>query len=203
MTNSDDLAPSGDTYDLLMEAAYHTLCDYGYGDFSLRKVAARAGKSRGLVHYHYDSKNDLLVSLLDYLINEFESKFNGSAEASPADQLDSLLKWIAFGPDVAGRDGTAYFTAIFELRAQAPYDATIRKRLTQNFETVRDRCVSILRAGIESGEFRPVDPNQTATFIVAAVDGARNTDLTLNTNETVEATLLAIERFIFDYLTSE
>jgi AcrR family transcriptional regulator len=192
-----------DTHSLLMEAAYHTLCEHGYAEFSLRKVAAEADKSRGLVHYHYDSKTDLLVSLLDYLIGRFEDRFEDRPTQSAVDRLDDVLEWVAFGPRLFGRDGDAYFTAIFELRAHAPYHDALCERLTQNFETVRDRVAAVIEAGIDDGEFVPVEPLPTATLLVVAVDGARNTDLTMNTEETVDATLSAIETFVFDSLRAQ
>lgn len=197
--SADDL-DGGDTHALLMEAAYHTLCDYGYADFSLRKVAAEAEKSRGLVHYHFDSKDDLLASLLDHLIREFESRFDGDGADRPIERLRAVLEWVAFGPELEGRDGDAYFTALFELRAQAPYDDELRKRLTRNYEAVRNRCADAIRTGVEDGEFEAVDPERTAAFLVSAVDGARNAELTLDADGTREAALAAIEEFVFDVL---
>ena len=201
--DSDDRARTNDTQSLLVEAAYHTLCEYGYAEFSLRKVADDAGKSRGLVHYHYESKNDLLASLLDYLIGRFEDRFEESAGTSAIERLDDVLDWVAFGPALFGRDGRDYFTAIFELRAQAPYDDALRERLTRNYETVRDRIATVIRTGIDHGELVAVEPRTTATFIVVSVDGARNTDLTMDTDGTVETTLSAIEEFVFESLRRE
>lgn len=201
--DSDERAPEEDTRALLMEAAYHTLCDHGYAAFSLRKVAEAAELSRGLVHYHYESKTDLLVSLLDYLVAGFESRFEDPAEGSAIERLDAIVEWVAFGPGLFDRDGDAYFTAIFELRAQAPYEDAIRERLTRNYETVRDRIAAVIRTGIDDGELRPVEPEPVATFIVTAVDGARNTDLTMDTAGTVETTLSTVETFVFDALRAE
>ncbi|WP_396612831.1 TetR/AcrR family transcriptional regulator [Haloferax sp. S1W] len=198
--DSDDHTRENDTQSLLMEATYHTLCEYGYAEFSLRKVADEAGKSRGLVHYHYESKNDLLASLLDSLIERFEARFEDSEGTSAIQRLDNILDWVAFGPALFGRDSRDYFMAIFELRAQAPYDEAIRERLTRNYETVRSRVAAVIQAGIDDGELVPVDPQSTATFIVVSVDGARNTDLTLDTDEAVETTLTAIEEFVFESL---
>jgi len=99
-----------------MEAAYETLCEHGYGDFSLRTVAAQADKRRGVVHYHHDSKTDLLVSLLDYLIGRVKGRSQDLSNRSAVDRLEDSLEWVAFGPRPFGRDGDTYFTAMFELR---------------------------------------------------------------------------------------
>jgi AcrR family transcriptional regulator len=68
-----------------MEATYYTRCENGCTGLSLRKVAEEAEKSRGLVHYHYDSKSDLLASLLDYLVERFEVRFGEPEGASALD----------------------------------------------------------------------------------------------------------------------
>jgi AcrR family transcriptional regulator len=200
--SSEESDADGDTQTVLMRAAYHTLCDHGFAEFSLRKVAQESGKSRGLVHYHFDSKTDLVVSLLDYLVGQFESRFSEVEAGDAMDRLDDVLEWVAFGPELFGRSGDDYFTAILELRLRAPYDVAIRDRLTENYEIVVERIADIIRAGIDAGEFRHVDPVATATFVVVAVDGARNTDLTMGTDGTVETTLSAIETYVFESLTA-
>lgn len=196
----DEHERADDTRTVLIEAAYHTLCEHGYAEFSLRKVADEADMSRGLVHYHFESKIDLLVSLLEYLVGRFEARFEAPEADAALDRLDEILEWVAFGPSLFGRDGDDYFMAILELRAQAPYEDAIRTRLTRNFETVRDRIASVIQSGIENGQLVAADPEQTATFVLAAVDGARNADLTMATDGTVDVALTAIDRFVFDAL---
>lgn len=196
-------ADDRDTHQVLMDATYRTLATAGYDDLSLRAVAEEAGKSRGLVHYHFDSKHDLVLSLLDYLLAGLEADLEPAAsdaepgEMAPSDPeraLRDLLDRVGYGP----RDGDpdAYYRALYAIRGRAPFDDAIRERLTRNYRHVVGRCAAIIEAGIESGHFRPVDPETTATFLVVAVDGARNTDLSLATGDTRQGVFDAIDEVV-------
>lgn len=185
---ADDL----DTYDRFMRATYRVLSEEGYSGLSMRAIAAESGMSRGLVHYYFDSKQDLVTSLLEYLIERFGAYASALSARDPRARLDALLDWIAFGPE----DGEAYFLAVFELRAQAPYDEELRAILTQNYRRAVEACAEAIREGVESGVFRDVDPRRTAVLLVNAVDGARNADLTLDVTDARATVMAGLERHV-------
>lgn len=201
-SDADDDLPD-DTYTALMEATYRTLADEGYDELTLRNVAERADKSRGLVHYHFDSKDDLVRSLLDYLLARLETEFAAFEDQSARAQLRTVLERIAYGPGGAEDVDDAYFRALFALRAQAPFDVELCRRLTRNYRAAVDQCAAAIEAGIESGEFRTVDPEATAVFLVNAVDGARNADLTLDTSLARGTAFEVLESLVFDAMTSD
>lgn len=188
----------GDTHELLMKATYRALADDGYDALSLRAVADRADKSRGLVHYHFDSKSDLVTSLLDYLLVRLEGDVESSVWSDPEAALRSVLERVGYGP--ADGDPEAYYRALFALRGQAPFDAEIRERLTRNYGVLVDRVAAILEAGVEDGTFSDVDPTATAVFLIVAVDGARTTELALDADDTREQVFTALERLVFPHL---
>lgn len=51
---------------MLLEAADACLQQYGYAGFSTRKVADAAGVPLSQIHYHFGSKQGLLLALLDH-----------------------------------------------------------------------------------------------------------------------------------------
>lgn len=193
--NSSDDA---DTHGVLMEATYQTLAEAGYDALSLRSVADRAGKSRGLVHYHFDSKEDLVLSLLDYLLERLEADIDEGVWSDPEAALRSGLERVGYGP--TDGDPDAYYRALFALRGQAPFDRQIRDRLTRNYRRLVDRLTEIIEAGIEDGTFRDVDPAATATFLVVTVDGARTTELSLDVDETRRDVFAVLEELVFPRL---
>lgn len=56
--------PSGRTFsevdEEIMEATYRALREHGYADLTIKRIAAEYGKSTAAVHYHYDTKEELL-----------------------------------------------------------------------------------------------------------------------------------------------
>ncbi|ELZ78178.1 transcriptional regulator [Haloferax larsenii JCM 13917] len=190
----DDLQT--ETESVLMQATFETIAADGYDGLSLRTVAERAGKSRGLLHYYFDSKDDLVHSLLAYLLDQIETELRTNTEGSAEEQLRSVLERIAKGPTETREQSETYFKAILALRARAPYDEHIRQQLTHNHQAFVDRCASIIAEGIQAGEFIEVDSETTANVLVSAVDGARNTDLTTESETACETMLEFIDQFI-------
>ncbi|MFB9805019.1 TetR family transcriptional regulator C-terminal domain-containing protein [Haladaptatus pallidirubidus] len=90
--------------------------------------------------------------------------------------------------------------AILQLKALAPHDAEIRQRLTRNYRYTVDLIQATIEEGIERDTFHSVDPEATATFFVAAIDGARSTDLTLDTTTVRETTMDGIEHVVSELL---
>lgn len=184
-----------------MEATYRTLASKGYEGLTMRAVADRADKSRGLLHYHFDDKEDLVHSLLDYLLDRMAGSMRDPELGNHVEELRHLLEWVAYGPDREQSGDDDYFLAIMALRARAPFDEEIQQRLARNYQRVVSECTDVIADGIEDGTFRPVDPAETAVFLITAVDGARNTDLTLDGTDARTVVLAAIDRYVLPALT--
>ena len=78
----------------LIEATIDSLAKRGYSDTTLANVADGAGLSRGIVNFHFESKEKLLVSTLQYMSDEYAGHWNAALEkAGPraADKIWSLV----------------------------------------------------------------------------------------------------------------
>lgn len=195
----DDMEPP----ELLMEATVRVLAKEGYQGLTLRKVAEKAGKNRGLVHYYFESKSDLLRSLLDHILEGTKRLIGVCEEEDVIDQLWTTLQFHAYGPGGSNEAGHHYYMAIVQLQALAAHDTAIRQRFTRNFCFMRDLITSIIEEGIARDVFRPVDPGSTALFLLVTIDGARNADLTLDLDSSREITLATLEQFVSDFLIAE
>ena len=204
MPDSFDLPPSpGDpfwddfsTHEMIMEATVWVLSEEGHSGLTLRKVAERAGKNRGLVHYYFESKDDLLRSLLDHVLEGQRSMMGIDEDADPAEKLRTALRFFAYGPGGVDEHGRHYYQALLQLRALSPHDEELRRRFTRNYRFTVDLTREIVEEGIASGAFRPVDPEATAVSLLAAVDGARDANLTLDVEATRETVLDAVEQVV-------
>ncbi len=66
-----------------MAATYRALCAHGYADLTMQRIADEAGKSKSLLHYHYGTKQELLVAFLDYLFDRFEARVAATEGDAP------------------------------------------------------------------------------------------------------------------------
>lgn len=173
---SDD--GSSDTRQAIMDATYRALCEHGYAALTMQDIADESERSKSLLHYHFDTKEELLVAFIEYLIDEFEEKRGENDDDPPEQRLDEFVDWFVFAPDEDDR--AAFHIALLELRSQAPFNETYRDQLKRSDELVRGTIVEILEDGIESGAFRAdVDPDAIARLVFATMDGARIRQATL------------------------
>lgn len=161
-----------------MEATYRALCEHGYADLTMQDIADELGKSTSLLHYHFDTKHDLLVAFIDFLIGRFEAEA-GEAGDEPADErLRAFVDWFVFAP--GEDDRAAFHLALLELRAQAPFNEAYREQLRRSDELIRGTIVDLVEDGVESGVFREdADPEAIARLVFATMDGARTRQATL------------------------
>jgi hypothetical protein len=59
-----------------------------------------------------------------------------------------------------------------ELLSHAPYNDTLREPLMALESATLEALADIVRAGVDQGVFREVDPRATAAFLLAAADGS-------------------------------
>lgn len=68
----------------LIEATIDSLAKRGYSDTTLANVADGAKLSRGIVNFHFESKEKLLVATLQYMADEYASHWNAAlSKAQP------------------------------------------------------------------------------------------------------------------------
>ena len=191
------------TDDEIMDATFAALCEHGYADLTMQSIADEFGKSKSLLHYHYDSKEDLIVSFMEHLLKGFLEEFDDDSDADPLDQLLRMADIVVQGSgDGDGPDDV--HMALLGLRAQAPYDEALRDQLVTNDRHIRDTIADIVRAGVEEGQFRDdVDPEQFAAVFRSAIEGAQSHDVILGDDAPTETALSGIEELLIERLLVE
>ena len=69
----------------LIEATIDTLARKGYAALTLADVAKTAGLSVGIVNFHFDTKEKLLVETLKYLAEQYRAQLERGAQAGRSD----------------------------------------------------------------------------------------------------------------------
>ncbi|UPV74485.1 TetR/AcrR family transcriptional regulator [Halorussus limi] len=170
-----------ETSEQMMDATYRALCEHGYADLTMQRIADESSVSKATFHYHFDTKEELLNAFLDHLIEEFERRL--ACEASdPRERLDAFLDAI-FTP---AEDTDVSPIPLMELKSQAPYHDAYRERFVEMDDRLREVVATAVRDGIESGQFDDADPEEVAQFIVTAINGAHIREVALgeDPNET-------------------
>ncbi|SNZ17747.1 transcriptional regulator, TetR family [Natronoarchaeum philippinense] len=189
------------TGDEIVDATFTALYEHGYADLTMEAIGEEFDKSTSLIHYHFDSKADLLATCLETIHDEFLEDLEHDPETDPEQRLLRLAELVVGG---TGDDGVDEFhTALLELRAQAPYDEALREQLARNDAVWREHIADIVRDGIEQGVFREVDPEHFAALFRSAIEGAQSHNVILGEDAPSEDAMAGIEELLVHELLVE
>ena len=86
------------TRDKLIAAAQELFTQHGLNGTSIDKIVAKAGFSKGAFYSNFNSKEDLMLSLLrKHKDDTFESFADLIESSAPEDLLDQIEKWLVEG----------------------------------------------------------------------------------------------------------
>ena len=188
---SDAAERDPETDEAVMRATCRALSTHGYANLTMQAIADEAGKSKAALHYHYDSKRDLLARFQEYLGERFLSRVRAADTAAVADERLAQVLDAALSPPEAD-DLEDLQTALLELKAQAPYEPAFRERSRAFDAEFRDHLETILGAGVESGVFREgVDPERAARFVVTVLAGSQTRHVSVGQAPATTRDLLA------------
>ncbi len=68
----NDRSTKPDTRERILEAAFTVLSRQGYENSSIKDIAEEAGVAQGLVHYHFKSKQQLVLAVLEFVCQKVE-----------------------------------------------------------------------------------------------------------------------------------
>lgn len=201
--SSDDEGPS--TEEEIRGAAYGVLVEEGYDALTTQAVADAAGVSQSLVHYYYETKEDLVFAVfangLDYLADQVASRVDAD---DPRERLLELARATLRGEDTADYDQAVDMSRlILEIEAQAPYDDRLAETIQFDNWYLRDYVADAVREGIEAGQFREVDPEVFAATYVAAIRGGQNWRAVFADDEWTAPVLAGLEAMVEEYLVAE
>jgi len=156
-----------ETTDTIIRATGRSLCEYGYADLTMQRIAEESSVTTAAIHYHFDTKEELLNAFLDDLVDRFEQQVSCESR-DPRTQLSTVLDAV-FTPSATEDDD--FPVALMELKAQAPYHDTYRDRFHELDDTLRNFVATAIERGIEAGYFEDVDPAEVARFVSTAING--------------------------------
>ncbi|MCD2201532.1 TetR family transcriptional regulator [Halobacterium sp. KA-4] len=185
---------AADPNEEIMRATYRALQEHGYADLTIKRIAEEYGKSTAAIHYHYDTKDDLLAAFLDYILDQFQNTVHEVETTDPEQRLDLLLDKLL----VDAQDHLDLLVAMLEMRSQAPYKEAFRERFQQNDEYVRYMLSTVIDQGIQDGVFNDVDAEHAARALMTIVDGGRTRAVVFNE----EASLATARQTAEEYVTA-
>mgnify|MGYP000212267007 CR=1 FL=1 len=155
----------------IVRATYRVMVEHGYSNLSISKIAGELGKTKAAVYYHYDSKEELLVSFLDFVVDWFKNDIAEEISESPETALNNVVESLI--PLELDDETFHGQVVLLELRSQTRRSEEFRERFTEINDLLVGIVRDIIERGVEAGAFRDVEAPRVAEHIVATANGAR------------------------------
>ena len=160
----------------LLEAAKAVLSERGYAALSTREVAAAAGVPLSQIHYHFGSKQGLVLALFEYLdaqLLERQQALYNDPSLSLADQWDRACAYL--DDDLA----SGYVRVMQELAAAGWADPAVGAVVRKSLEDWIGLVIELARRFEQQyGRLGPFTPEEVGALVSNAFIGAENLVLT-------------------------
>ena len=162
--------------DALLEAAKAVLRERGYAALSTREVATAAGVPLSQIHYHFGSKQGLVLALFEYLdaqlLERQQALFNDPS-LSLADQWDRACAYL--DDDLA----SGYVRVMQELAAAGWADPAVGAVVRKSLEDWIGLVIELARRFEQQyGRLGPFTPEEVGALVSNAFIGAESLVLT-------------------------
>jgi AcrR family transcriptional regulator len=136
----------------LVEIAYRLIAQNGLEGFRIRQVAAEAGIDNGTLHYHFPSKEALILGVVDYLMEDLKNNRAvwKDAEQTALDELRMEFEDIR----LRLRRTPEQFIVLSDLAVRSWRDPVVAKIFRKLDDGWHAHLVALLERGIQQGIFR-------------------------------------------------
>jgi len=154
--------------DLIADAALSCFLASGYSGTPVDNIVKASGISKGGLYWHFKSKEELFLYLVEKWLDEnkraFETRLNASDPATA-----KLYKFVDFTVEKAQ---SPVHSLIHEFVMTVRKESVIKHlRDLMNNYSAENILTSIINQGIESGEFRPLNARTASEILVTMLEG--------------------------------
>jgi hypothetical protein len=151
----------------ILQTTCNVVIERGFAATRVADVAKQLGVSTGLIHYHFDNKEQLLAEAFKFAarqdLDRVEALIEGATTAlakldrifqvwAPEEDDYAWMLWIDSWGEALRNDAMQEISQELDLRSKGQLE-------------------TIIRDGVASGEFRCTDPNGAAWRLSALADG--------------------------------
>ena len=148
----------------IIEAATKRIDEHGIQDLTIKTLAADLNLSEAALYRHFKSKNEILLGLLTYFIEEMKVRLAlilTNIERSPSELLkalfDSQLKTFVAKPSIVS---VIFSESIFQ------FNKELSSTVSSMMELMQNHIESIVKKGQLDGSFSKIVVVSTTTTII-------------------------------------
>ena len=155
----------------ITRALIQVMARRGYDGASIAHIAEAAGLTPGLVHYHFKSKQEILLSALELLVERHEQRLERRLKSASGDPIRELEVFIDFHLGL-GKDADPEALACWVLLGgEALREPRVGAALEEALEGMTARLADTIARGVTEGAFACEAPRAAASALIAVMQG--------------------------------
>ena len=156
--------------DQILEAATKVFIQRGFADARMDDIVAESGLSKGALYWYFDSKDAIIIGILDRIF-EWESSYVQDI----LEGEDSARKKLEVFVEATSKDldkMKPLMPIFFDFWSLSVRKKTINQAIKRYYQSFLDLIEPIVEQGIKQCEFHPVDARETAIAFGAIFEGS-------------------------------
>lgn len=156
-----------DIKNAILDATDRLLAGNGYKKMTIDELAAEVGIGKGSVYLHFSSKEEIALSHIDRIIERLKERL--TAIAAKRSTCERRLREMLIERVLFRFDSVQHYTqSLNHLLSQIR--PTLLERRKRHFDEEARIFASLIKEGIEAGEFTRINVNDTARSLLLATN---------------------------------
>jgi TetR/AcrR family fatty acid metabolism transcriptional regulator len=167
------MTPKADVTELrknqILDAALRVFARLGFDQARMEDIVNEAGLSKGGLYWYFDSKEQIIIGVLERMISGEISVLSelGKASGSVSERLENMVHILIADLN----EVMEYIPVMYEFYALGMRDEKVRQIVYDSLNSYAQALVPLVQQGIQAGELRQVDPLEAALAIGAIIEG--------------------------------
>ena len=153
----------------IVRATVECITKHGYHNFSMQDVARTAGVSKGIIHYYFLNKDELMMCVLDKVAGDIERVLGEEmgTTTEPWRRLEIFIE-VCFA---IVKNTKEYYQVNMDFWTQINQKEEIRVVIAAHYMKFREAAAKVIQHGIDKGAFKKLNAVVYGSFVIAVIDG--------------------------------
>jgi AcrR family transcriptional regulator len=153
----------------IVRATIRCLARDGYGKLTMKRVAAEAAVSQGILHYYFRDKAEMLAAAARRVTADLDRRV--AVEARGARDGRARLRAAIRACLETALDSRDFWTVFIEFWGEALHDRRLAAVNRRAYTRARRLIGATLVPGLTDGDFRRVNIEEAAAVVLGLLDG--------------------------------
>jgi TetR/AcrR family transcriptional regulator, transcriptional repressor of bet genes len=155
----------------ITSALVKVMAKHGYAGASIADIAKSARLTPGLVHYHFKSKHEILLTVLSELVSSREARLEARLIAASGDPVAEVAAFIDVHLELGADADPDALACWILLSGEALRDRKVRRGFESALTRTAARLAATIARGRARGSFRCESDDAAASALLAAIQG--------------------------------